>query len=173
MLRSLRRPSPAAVVACLALAVSLSGVGYAAGVLPKASVGTPQLQDDAVTSRKVKDQSLLAVDFRPGQLPGGPEGPKGDPGPPGPPGLSGHEIVVIENKVTAAYLNAATATCPAGKKVLGGGGQIVSGTTSASDGPFLWRSFPTTTGDGWTVAQARSSRGTWTLRAYAVCASVS
>jgi len=57
----IRRPSPALVVACLSLAVSLSGWGYAATVLPKNSVGTPQLKKNAVTSLKVKNRSLLAA----------------------------------------------------------------------------------------------------------------
>ena len=64
MPRSRRRPSPAMVVACLALAVSLSGVGYAATVLPKNSVGTPQLKKNAVIAAKVLNGSLLAADFK-------------------------------------------------------------------------------------------------------------
>ena len=68
-------PSPALVVACLALAMSLGGVGYAAIVLPPHSVGTAQLKDNAVTSPKVRNQSLKAIDFAPGQLrPTGPAG---------------------------------------------------------------------------------------------------
>jgi hypothetical protein len=46
-------------------------------VLPRGSVGTSQLQDGAVTALKVKDHSLLARDFRQGQLPEGPPGPPG------------------------------------------------------------------------------------------------
>jgi hypothetical protein len=65
-----------------ALAVALLGatpLGEAAGelVLPRDSVGTLQLRDGAVTGPKVKDRSLLARDFRPGQLPQGPPGPPG------------------------------------------------------------------------------------------------
>lgn len=37
----LRAPSPAMVVACIALAIALSGAAYAA-TLPRNSVGTPQ-----------------------------------------------------------------------------------------------------------------------------------
>jgi len=62
-------PSPAMVVAMLALLVALGGVGYAATALPRNSVGTPQLKKNAVTSIKVKDRSLLARDFKRGQLP--------------------------------------------------------------------------------------------------------
>jgi hypothetical protein len=46
-------------------------------VLPRGSVGTSQLRDGAVTALKVKDHSLLARDFRLGQLPEGPPGPPG------------------------------------------------------------------------------------------------
>jgi hypothetical protein len=46
-----RRPSPALVVACLALFVALAGTGVAAVVLvPKNSVGTVQLKNSAVVS---------------------------------------------------------------------------------------------------------------------------
>jgi hypothetical protein len=95
----LRRPSPALIVACLALLVALSGTGYAVSKLPADSVGTAQLRDNAVkntkiangavTSEKVRRRSLLAVDFAPGQLPPGRRGPAGPPGPAGPAGPAG------------------------------------------------------------------------------------
>ena len=68
------RPSPAMVVACLALALALAGTGYAALKLPRNSVTTVQ----------VKDRSLLARDLKAGQLPAGPKGPVGPTGPAGP-----------------------------------------------------------------------------------------
>lgn len=102
-------PSPAMLVAGLALMLSLGGVSYAAGVLPNNSVGTAQLQKnavtgaklrtntvtttklgkDAVTSAKVKDGSLLAADFKAGQLPAGPQGQQGLTGPQGATGPAG------------------------------------------------------------------------------------
>jgi len=75
-----RRPSPALVVACLALAVALGGTGYAAIVLPANSVGTKQLKNGAVVATKVKMHSLVAENFKDGQLPSGPPGPKGADG---------------------------------------------------------------------------------------------
>jgi hypothetical protein len=83
------RPSPAIVVASIALLVALAGTGYAAINLPANSVGNKQLQDNAVTSPKVKDHSLLRVDFAANQLPRGPRGTIGPPGPPGVPGAAG------------------------------------------------------------------------------------
>jgi hypothetical protein len=80
MKRLVRRPSPAMVVACIALAVALSGASYAAVTLPRNSVGTPQLKRDAVVTSKVKNRSLRAVDFALGQLPAGPMGPAGPVG---------------------------------------------------------------------------------------------
>jgi len=95
-----RRPSPAMIVACLALLVALSGTGVAAvGQLARNSVGTPQLKDSAVTNAKLKNnavnsakvaaRSLLRSDFAPGQLPAGPVGPQGPAGPTGPTGPAG------------------------------------------------------------------------------------
>ena len=43
-----------------------------------AAVTNPKLRGDAVTSGKVLNGSLRAVDFKAGQLPAGPEGEKGD-----------------------------------------------------------------------------------------------
>jgi hypothetical protein len=100
MRKLLRRPSPATVVACLALLVALGGTSMAAAnQLAKNSVGTAQLKDGAVSNPKVKNnainsskvanQSLLRSDFAPGQLPAGPTGPQGPAGPAGPAGAAG------------------------------------------------------------------------------------
>ena len=76
-MRRIRRPSPALVVACLALAVALSGSAVAASVaLAPNSVGTPQLRNNAVTSAKVKNGTLVKADFKKNQLPAGPAGPE-------------------------------------------------------------------------------------------------
>jgi hypothetical protein len=63
-------PSPSLVIACLALLLVLGGSAYAAIKLPRNSVTTVQ----------VKNHSLLARDFKAGQLPRGPAGPPGPAG---------------------------------------------------------------------------------------------
>lgn len=83
------RPSPALIVACAALAVAIGGTGYAVTSLPRNSVGTRQLKANAVTSAKVKDGSLLAADFKAGQLAAAGAGSAGQPGPAGPTGATG------------------------------------------------------------------------------------
>jgi hypothetical protein len=74
-------------VALLALFVALGGTSYAAVALPansvgakqirKAAVGPGKLRANAIDSSRVRDKSLLAKDFAPGQLPAGPPGPTG------------------------------------------------------------------------------------------------
>jgi hypothetical protein len=53
-----RMPSPAMVVACIALTVALAGTSYAAITLPRNSVGTPQLRANAVGAKKLQARSV-------------------------------------------------------------------------------------------------------------------
>jgi hypothetical protein len=55
------RPSPALIVAIIALIVSMGGTGYAAFTLPRNSVGNKQLKNGAVTAAKVKRHSLTGA----------------------------------------------------------------------------------------------------------------
>ena len=71
MKKLIKAPSPAMVVASVALFVALGGSAYAIG---RNSVGTPQLKSNAVISSKVRDGSLKANDFGKGQLPTGSSG---------------------------------------------------------------------------------------------------
>jgi hypothetical protein len=89
-LRSLK-PAPSMVVAATALLVALTGTSVAAVsvVLPRSSVGTAQLKNNAVVSSKVQNNSLLRADFKAGQIPAGPVGPAGPAGAAGPPGPAG------------------------------------------------------------------------------------
>jgi hypothetical protein len=58
MKRRLRAPSPALVIALIALFVALGGTSYAAIKLPKNSVGSKQLKKNAVTGAKIKNGAV-------------------------------------------------------------------------------------------------------------------
>lgn len=89
-MQSLRRavrprvPSAATVISIIALVVALSSTAYAAVVITGANV-----RDSSLTSVDVKDRSLLARDFRLGQLPRGAQGPAGTNGTNGTNGAQG------------------------------------------------------------------------------------
>ncbi len=75
------------VVATVALFVALGGGAYAALRLPRNSVGTAQLKNNAVTPRKVKNGSLTLRDLAPAQV----ASLKGAQGPPGATGATGSQ----------------------------------------------------------------------------------
>ena len=177
-----RLPLPAMIIACVALVVALGGVSYAAGVLPKNSVGTAQLKKKAVTASKlrknavsaakVKDGTLLAADFKAGQLPAGPkgdpgpQGPKGDNGAAGAPGISGYEIRhMTGNTVNPGEEVSAQVGCPFDKKALGGGlssGQAIAISNSA----------PSTDGQWWYITGKNISASQTAVAAYVICAHI-
>jgi len=91
------RPRHATVVAYLALFVALGGSSYAAITVTGKNVKNSSLtgkdiKNNSLTGSDVKsiktgdvtDRSLLAKDFKAGQLPSGAQGLKGDKGDPGP-----------------------------------------------------------------------------------------
>jgi hypothetical protein len=167
------------ITASLALFVALSGSAYAAIKLPANSVGTAQMQNNAVTSPKVLDGSLLAADFKVGQLPAGKRGPAGPAGPTGPQGpsgpsggVSGLEVIYAASVGGAFTVKSSEAHCPAGKKVTGGG-SVIAGETNARVTVSAPGAVPNPT--SWYVqAVEPTATGTvWTLYAYAVCVTVS
>jgi hypothetical protein len=63
------RPSPAMVVACIALLVALGGTSVAAvQALAPNSVGTVQLKSNAVTTAKIRANAVTAAKIRNGQV---------------------------------------------------------------------------------------------------------
>ena len=162
----MRLPSPALVVACLALAISLSGAAYAVSTaLPRNSVGTLQLKANAVNSAKVRNASLRAADFAPGQIPAGPAGPAG------PPGSSGLQVISGSGASNSTSPKTQQQDCPAGKKAVGGGAVI----TGSGTNTFLTASRPTDPGTGWTATGRESTGGnpgSWAVQTWVVCLTV-
>jgi hypothetical protein len=64
------RPSPAMVVAMLALFIAFAGTGYAAVKLPANSVGTKQIKASAVTSKKIAHDAVSGSKVRAHSLTG-------------------------------------------------------------------------------------------------------
>jgi hypothetical protein len=157
------RLSYANIIASLALFIALGGVSWAAVSLPQASVGNRQLKANAVTTEKVRNGSLLATDFKPGQLPVGPRGlagtqgipglkgdpgakgatgPMGDPGAKGDPGAPGATNVVVRTESTDVNGAGGRALfqvlCAPGERAVGGGASTTDSLTAAE----LQQSFP-------------------------------
>lgn len=182
------------VIATLALFLALGGgAAFAASQLGKNSVGAKQLKRNAVTGVKVKDGSLLARDFKAGELPRGERGLTGERGPMGergPQGAAGATSVVVrygnESKIKNAEDGESNAKCLAGEAVTGGGFDFLEDEPTNSE-YFIQANRPSSeveiggepsypaTNDGspaggWFVAVTNESAGTFEFRAYAMCA---
>jgi Collagen triple helix repeat (20 copies) len=173
------RPSPAMVVAFIALLFALGGGAYAQLRIPRNSVGTAQLKRNAVTSAKVRPGSLLSSDFRAGQIPAGPPGPPGpvgergptgergpigERGPAGPQGPPGATTVTVLSSASVPT-GTASVSCPPGEKATGGGGSSTNG--------FLVNSLPTPvtgTPTGWTAEAELANGSPASVEAWVICA---
>lgn len=153
-----RLPMIFSITALLIAVLGVTPLGEAAynAVVPKNSVGTPQLQRNAVKAAKIApnairtghvlDGTLLANDFKAGQIPQGPKGDKGDKGDPGTPAatfwanVSSTGILGTNSGATAASgtmpftvtFNRSVADCAAVAVPAGGSLQsLVSGVTKS------------------------------------------
>ena len=108
----------------------------------------------------------------------GPRGPQGDTGPTGDagqdglPGLSGLEVVTAEGNVIITFsgVSSATASCPVGKSVIGGG--VGMGILFGSVSSQAVRESRPVTGDpqGWFGALEANVNDDWGARVWAICA---
>jgi hypothetical protein len=174
-----------------AAAVAAASVAYAA--IPAAN-GTISACKDSKGALKVIDveagqacsgsQQLLAWSQ---QGPAGPQGPAGAQGPAGPqgaqglqgaPGISGYQIVHADSPSDDTdRTKEATAYCPAGKRPLGGGHVLTDGWTPDDDYTLTESSPAAGLLPGWRVRVTWEGVGalemtSWSVRAYAICASV-
>jgi hypothetical protein len=131
-----RRPSPAIVVAFLALLVALSGTSYAVGRLPANSVGAKQLQKRAVTPSKVAPKTIAVLKGEKGD-----PGPKGDRGRKGDPGLS--RILSRQAESIGTGQVTAEVSCYPYEHLVGGGGTSSSGKLAESESDTLNGHTPT------------------------------
>ncbi len=159
------RPSPSMLVAFAALMVALGGTSYAIAQLPENSVGAKQLKKNAVSAAKVKDRSLVAKDFKSGQLPRGERGVRGPAGPqgaPGAPGAAGATNVTVRS---APGLGIATAACLGAERAVGGGGSALLGIVDEAF-PAPQSGTPT----GWTARATDEIGDPAPVTAYVICA---
>jgi hypothetical protein len=102
----------------------------------------------------------------------GATGSQGPTGGTGPSGISGYEVVegpIGAGSGSGINLATSTAKCPAGKHVLGGGFHTLSGANAtayvAHDGPVG--------STEWEAVLTSATTGAYTMRAFAICATVS
>jgi hypothetical protein len=133
--------------------------------------GKLKLRQEACTAKETQVPATdLGVTGPEG--PAGVDGPAGPQGPVGPAGLSGVEIVTADGNVIINFsgVSTATAPCPTGKKVLGGGvgmGFVIGSISSQS----VRASYPISMGgDGWHGELEANVSDDWAARVYAVCA---
>lgn len=176
------------VMATIAVFIALGGASYAALKLPKNSVGSNQIKKGAVTGAKVRSGSLLASNFKAGQLPQGQRGSEGPQGPKGEPGAT--KVVTRygpEEQPKSGNALDSYAACGAGEAVTGGGYDFTSAPVSpsyyvVSDSPSLKEQVTPTKvvyrrppdgspATGWSVFMENETVSVFSFRAYVMCAS--
>jgi hypothetical protein len=116
------------VMSTIAVFLLLGGTAYA---LAKHSVGTKQLKNNAVSAKKIKNGAVTAAKLAPGSVGGNAINP------------ASFNVTVASTTaapITPGNVGGGTATCPAGKKAIAGGGV----SDSANNGAYIEDSRPVT-----------------------------
>ena len=163
---------PATVIAALALFVALGGSSLAAAsFISGRHIKPHSIPRDRLTKSAIKAlRGAMGPRGAQGQQGAqGVQGTQGIQGLQGTPGLSGYTVVTNTNSASANELGA-TVGCPSGTHALGGGGDVLSGTSDV--GPFLNTSRPAN--GGWLVSYSMAAAGNFPLsvEVFAICATV-
>ena len=181
----LRRPSPAMVVAFIALGLALGGTSYAVVKPGKNTVGSRQLRNNAVSaaklkagavdSTKVRDDSLTGQDINDSTLGAVPNALAAARAAGADRAAIADSLAQVVYRTTTAKLGPAPgngtstesdpteARCPAGHRVVGGGIQLED-SMSQVDG------YPSSGGTGWTGRAANDDvLGPHSFTVYAIC----
>jgi hypothetical protein len=163
------RPTPALVIALLALFASVGGVGYAAATVTGRDVRNNSLtgrdvSTSSVRGKDVKHDSMTGSDVRESRLGKVPAATAADTA--GSARIAQVQIVTATGTAPASgAAGSATATCPAGLKVVGGGAQVADPNNAFVND--IWPSAPNAF-----TARAFSGSGTdQSFTVYAICAS--
>ena len=177
--RRLRLPSPALLVAFAALFVASSGTAVAAKLITG-----KQVANNSIASVDVKNGSLQNKDLsakaraaltgatgpQGAQGAQGPAGPAGPKGADGAPGISGREVVVETSVTNSDAEKTALASCPDGKRVIGGGANVFPNDV---DDVVVREAFPSSATGFYVEAQEIGAvADNWQVAAYAICATV-
>ena len=155
------RPSGSMVVAIVAIVMSTAGSAAAAGLITGS-----EIKNGTITSKNIRGHSLLAKDFKPGQLPTGtrgltgatgPSGPAGPAGPSGPAGAAGRDgfgLLAYPHDDDVLAHGSSTdlaADCPPGTFVTGGDAGAFDALTGAQVGNQVVQNQAMAGPDGYTA----------------------
>lgn len=184
MFTRLRPRSAYDVMAALSLFIVLGGTSYAVATnsigsaqIKNNSIRSKDIRNSQVSSGDVRNRSLLAKDFKAGQLPAGPRGAPGATGQTGAAGPAGPlSLQYVEG--TSVPLPAASgvtgsAPCPDGKSVTGGGATILT----VGPDVIMDSSYPSDNAsdadsirdNAWSVAYNNPTASASSFRVYAIC----
>ncbi len=165
-----RHPSPAMVVACMALFIALGGTSYAVSQINgdqilKRSIDGSKLKVNDVGAKEIKESGLKT------SFAGLADNSIALGGTPAAAHARNVEVVENATGVSSPTVQSATATCPAGKLVIGGGGAIDP--TANGQDVALRASAPNADRTAWVATAFEVGTGTnqgYLVRAFAVCA---
>jgi len=176
------QPTPALVIAFIALFVAGAGTATAARLITGRSIKNNSvtgrdIRNNSLGNGDVKNGSLLRRDFRRGQLPAGAQGPAGANG------SNGFGVLryISEDFTVAANAPAGqgTTTCPAGTYPTGGDAYLTNAQGAIIDDALIeaqFFTFDTANGNvpnGWRARTAANNSEAKVLVVDAICANAS
>lgn len=157
-------------------------IGFGLMTFLPPTIDTTELEDNSVTTPKIFDGAVTKEKLAPDSIDSGPTGatgPKGPTGPEGPigatgkkgKGVSGFEVIREASPIDSNIAKSFNLNCPEGKKIVGGGAEIIGGNESVA----LASSLPTEEGTAWSARaiEIEDFNQSWSISISVSCAKIS